>query len=101
LLPQKQKQDNLIWLIKYLCGSNTCDSTWEWVDGHAAEREGWVNCTLPEWLNELSDKLAKSALVSAIAGGLAIKGDLPFKLVKFSLSGHKVSGSLSCGRISF
>jgi hypothetical protein len=58
LLPQKQKQTNLIWLIKYLCGSNTCDSTWEWVEGHVAERKGWVNCTLPEWLNELSDKLA-------------------------------------------
>ncbi len=53
-----------------------------------------MNCTLPEQLNELSDKLVKSALVSAIAGGLSIEGYLPLELVKFSLSGRKVSGSL-------
>jgi hypothetical protein len=52
-----------------------------------------MKCTLLERLNELSDKLAKSALVSAIAGGSTIKLDLPFELVKFSLSGRKVSGS--------
>jgi hypothetical protein len=39
------------------------------------------------------DKLAKSALVSAIASGSRIEGDLPFKGVWFSLSGNKISSS--------
>ncbi len=44
---------------------------------------------LPERLNNQADKLAKSKLVLAIAGGHTIKGYLPFELVHFSLSGKK------------
>jgi hypothetical protein len=67
--------------------------TWEWVKEHAVECKGWQNRMLPERLNNQADKLAKSALVSALAGGHTIKGNLPFELVHFSLSGNKVSGS--------
>jgi hypothetical protein len=51
------------------------------------------NCNLPEQLNNQADSLAKSELLSAIAGGSTIKGDLPFKVVNLTLSGRKVSGS--------
>jgi hypothetical protein len=67
-LPKKQKQAHLIRLIKFLSGSNTCGSLWEWVKGHAVERKGWRNCTRHERLNNQADKLAKDALISAISG---------------------------------
>jgi hypothetical protein len=92
-LPEKQKQADLIWLIKYLSSSNNCNPIWEWVKGHAIESKRWANCNLPEWLNNQADKLAKSALLSATAGGSTIKGDLPFEVIKLTLSGWKVSGS--------
>ena len=52
LLPQKQKQANLIRLIKFLSSTNSCKLTW-WgcVKGHALERKGWAHCPLPERLN--------------------------------------------------
>jgi hypothetical protein len=34
-LLQKQKQANLIRLIKFLSSTNPCKLTWEWVEGHA------------------------------------------------------------------
>jgi hypothetical protein len=87
-LSEKQKQADLIRLIKFLSGSNTCGSLWEWVKGHAVKCKGWRNCTLPEKLNNQADKLAKDALISAISGGSTIEGDLPFKVVKLSLSSN-------------
>jgi hypothetical protein len=75
-------------LIKFLSGSNTFGSLWEWVKGHAVKHKGWRNCTLPKRLNDQADKLAKDALIFAISGGSTIEGDLPFKVVKFSLSGN-------------
>jgi hypothetical protein len=86
-LPEKQKQVDLIRLIKFLSGSNSCGSVWEWVKGHAVRRNGLRNCTLPERLKDQADKLAKDALISA-SGGSTIESDLPFKVVKFSLSGN-------------
>jgi hypothetical protein len=80
-------------LIKFLSGSNTCGSLWEWVKGHAVERKGWRNCTLPKRLNDQADKLAKDALISAISGGSTIEGDLAFEVVKFSFLGNQVHGS--------
>ena len=37
-----------------------------------------------------ADKLAKVALVLAIAGGTMMEGDFPFKIVKLKLSGQRV-----------
>ena len=39
-LPEKQKQSNIIRLVKFLRNSNNCRATWEWVEGHAVERKG-------------------------------------------------------------
>ncbi len=39
-LPEKQKQADLIRLIKLLSASSNITSTWEWVEGHAVERKG-------------------------------------------------------------
>jgi hypothetical protein len=85
--------NNPISLIKFLSSTNTGKVTWEWDEGHAVESRGWANCTLPECLNDQADKLAKSALVSAITGDSIIDGDRPFEVVKCSLSGRKVNGS--------
>jgi len=46
LLSEKQKQADLIWLIKFLDGSNKVLTTWEWAKGHAVERKGKKNCTV-------------------------------------------------------
>ncbi len=92
-LPKKQKQADLIRLINFLSSSNTCSSSWEWVEGHAVECKGWRNCTLPKRLNNQAEKLAKDALISAISGSSTIEGALPFEVVKFSLSGNQVHGS--------
>jgi hypothetical protein len=94
LLLQKQKQANLIRLIKFLSGTNNGKVGWEWVEGHAVESRGWACCTLLERLNDQADRLAKHALISAIAGRAVIGGDLPFEVVKLSLSRRKVSGSI-------
>jgi hypothetical protein len=94
LLSQKQKQADLIRLIKFLSGTNNGKVGREWVEGHVVESRGWACCTLPERLNDQADGLAKHALISAIAGGAVIGGDLPFKVVKLSLSSRKVSGSI-------
>jgi hypothetical protein len=58
-LPERQKQADIIRLVKYLCGSNDCRATWEWVEVHAMEQKGWQGCTLPEQLNDQADKLTK------------------------------------------
>ena len=67
--------------------------TWEWVEGHAVERKGWRNCTVPERLNDAADKLAKAALRLAIAGGQAYEGDFPFEQVSLKLGGQRIGGS--------
>jgi hypothetical protein len=92
-LPKKQKQADLIRSIKFLSGSNTCGSLWEWVKGHAVKCKEWRNYTFPKRLNDQADKLAKDALISAISGSSTIEGDLPFEVVKFSFSGNRVHGS--------
>ncbi len=88
-----QHQADLIRLAKCLSSSNNCKPQWEWVEGHAVERKGWSNCTLPERLNHQADKLAKGSLLSAIDGGHTMEGDFPFEIVKLKLSGKRVSGS--------
>jgi hypothetical protein len=92
-LPENQKQADLIRLIKFLSGANTCGSLWEWAKGHAVKCKGWRNDTLPKRLNDQADKLAKDALISAISGSSEIEGDFPFEVMKFSLSGNQVHGS--------
>ncbi len=57
-LSQKQKQADLIRLIKFLSGTNNGKVGWEWVEGHAVESRGWMCCTLPERLNDQADGLA-------------------------------------------
>jgi hypothetical protein len=47
-LPKKQKQADIIHLVKFLRSSNNCRATWEWVEGHAVEWKGWQGCTLPK-----------------------------------------------------
>jgi hypothetical protein len=37
--PEKQKQADIICLVKFLSGSNNCRATWEWVEGHAVEQK--------------------------------------------------------------
>ena len=92
-LSDKQQQADLIRLMKFLSTTNKCQSRWEWVAGHAVERQGWRNSTLPERLNHQADLLAKQALLSAIHGGPTISGDFPFEVVRMKLSGKRVSGS--------
>jgi hypothetical protein len=92
-LPEKQKQADLIRLMKHLSSTNQCQSTWQWVEGHVVKRKGWINSTLAERLNHQADILAKDSLVSAIAGGSLIRGDFPFEPIRFKLSGSRVSTS--------
>ena len=63
------------------------------MEGHAVERKGYSSCTLPEKLNDQTDKSAKQALVSALKGGHVVNGDFPFELVTLKLSGIKVCSS--------
>jgi ribonuclease HI len=75
-LSEKQKQVDMIRLIKHLSCTNKCWSTWEWVEGRAVERKGWRNCTLPKCLNHQADELAKAVLLSAfLAGEPTMEGD--------------------------
>jgi hypothetical protein len=92
-LSEKQKHANLIRLVKHLSATNKCRSTWVWVEGHAVERKGWENCTLPGRLNDKADRLAKDALLSDISGGPIMTSDYPFELVRLRLSGERVCGS--------
>jgi hypothetical protein len=66
---------------------------WEWVEGHAVERKGWHNRTTPERFNDKAEKLAKAALLHAIAGGSAYEGDFPFEMVTMKLTGKRVGSS--------
>jgi hypothetical protein len=45
-------------------------------------------------MNDKADKLAKAALLLAVADGPVIEGDFPFETVKVSLAGQRVRGSL-------
>jgi hypothetical protein len=92
-LPLKQKQADIIPLVKFLRGSNNCRATWEWVEGHVVERKGLQGCTLPKRLKDQADKLAKCSLLSAIAGVSVMEGDFPFEVIMFKLLGKRVSGS--------
>ena len=92
-LPEKQKQADLIRLMKLLSSTNKFHPKWEWVEGHAVERKGWRCSTLAERLNHQADILAKDSLVSAIAGGSVMEGDFPFEPTRFKLSGIRVCTS--------
>jgi ribonuclease HI len=92
-LSEKQKQADMIQLIKHLSCTNKCQSTWEWVEGHAVECKGWRNCTLPKSLNYQADELAKAALLVAIAGEPTMEEDFPFKPVQVKISKERVCGS--------
>jgi hypothetical protein len=48
---------------------------------------------LPKRLNNQANKLAKVALLSAIAGGPMMEGDFPFEVMKIKLLGQRVQGS--------
>jgi hypothetical protein len=89
-LPEKKKQVDLICLIKLMSVSNNITLTWEWVEGHVVEKKGLQRSTFPKRLSNQVDKLAKVALVLAIAGGTMMEGDFPFKIVKLKLSGQRV-----------
>jgi hypothetical protein len=65
---------------------------WEWVKHHAVEREIRNDCILPEKLNDQANRLAKNALLFAIAGGQIISGDFPFEPVRFKLKGTRICG---------
>jgi hypothetical protein len=91
-LPEKQKQADLIRLIKLLSESSNITPTWEGVEGHAVERKGLQGSTLPKCLNNQANKLAKVALLSAMAGGLVMEGDFPFEVVKLKLLGQRGRG---------
>ena len=56
-LPEKQKQADLICLIKLLSASSKITLTWEWVEGHAVERKGLQGSTLPKRYNDQANKL--------------------------------------------
>jgi hypothetical protein len=92
-LPEKQKQSDLIRLIKYLAGTNNDRTSWEWVEGHAVERKGWRCSTLPKHLNDQSNKLAKKSLIHAIAGRHVMTGNFSFEVVGLKLLGKQVCGS--------
>jgi hypothetical protein len=81
-LPEKQKQADLIRLIKLLSASSNITSSWEWVEGHAVERKGLQRSTLPKHFKDQANKLAKVALVSAIAGGPVMEMNFPFEVVR-------------------
>jgi hypothetical protein len=89
-LTEKQKQANLIRLIKRLSSSNKCTTKWEWVEGHSVERKGWRNCSKSERLNHQADKVAKNALISGLSGGSTKEGDFPFKTNPPQACRHKV-----------
>ncbi len=93
VLPDKQAQYNLILLLKYLVGSNTLQSHWVWVEGHAVESGGWWQCSLAKKRNHNADKLAKCALLSAISGGHVITRDYPLEPIIVLLSGTRVTES--------
>ncbi len=63
------------------------------MEGHAVERKGRQHSSLPKRLNDQAIKLAKKSLIYAIASVHVIKGNFPFKLVKFKLLGKGVCGS--------
>ncbi len=86
-------QADLIRLIKHLVSTNNCRSMWEWAEGHAVERKGWHNCTLPERLNHQADLLAKDSLLAGHHGAPLLVGDFPFAPVLVKVSGIKVCGS--------
>jgi ribonuclease HI len=92
-LPEKQRQADLIRHIKHISQTIPVQVKWEWVEGHAVERKGRHRSTVPERLNDQADKLAKAALLLAISGGNAYKGDYPFEMVSIKLTGKRVSGS--------
>jgi hypothetical protein len=91
-LLEKQRQADLIRLIKYLAGTNDCRTTWEWVEGHTVKSKGWGNCMLPERLNNHADKLAKNALLLAIGEGATFERDFLYESVLLKLLGTRVKG---------
>ncbi len=86
VLPEKPTQADLIHHVKYLTRTAQCK-------GHVAEQKGIRQCSLPEHLNEIADKLAKRALVNAIAGGGVIYGEFPLESIKINISGVRFRSS--------
>jgi hypothetical protein len=87
------QQADLIWLVKHLSGISSCPTIWEWVEGHAAERKGWSNCTLPERLNHQANILAKNTLLAGLNGAPVMEGDFPLEPVRISLSSKQMCSS--------
>ena len=57
-LKEKQAQFNVLHVMKTLIADSPVTSDFHWVEGHSVEKKGLSNCTHPEIMNDLVDKLA-------------------------------------------
>lgn len=92
-LPIGQSQADVLRSFKLLVADNPLPVRLRWVQGHALKNKKWEQCTLPEKVNDIVDRLANDGLIEAFTKDEYITSYYPFDNAALYLDGKKVSGS--------
>jgi hypothetical protein len=92
-LKEKQPQADALRSFKQLITENPLECIFRWVEGHLDDHKTWQELSLREKINVLVDKLAKKALMAAVASEEFISSCFPFEHIRVEVAGVKVTGS--------
>ena len=93
-LKEKQAQADVLRVFKRTINEQHFEVKMEWVPSHQDDKISWGQCTLKEKINIKVDKLAKAALIAAIAENEYVDSGFPGEHITISTDGRKVTGSL-------
>ena len=93
-LKEKQAQADVLRCFKQLINEQHAEIKMEWVPSHQDDEKSWTKCTLKEKINIKVDRLAKTALLSAIQHNEYIESGFPGEHITVVADGMKVTGSL-------
>ena len=91
---KKQAQFDILHVITTLIADSPDASALQWVEGHSVEKKGLRNCTHPERMNDLVNKLTDVVFHRTIQLQNFIDGKFPFEKLQVKHKGEKITGNL-------
>ena len=86
-LKEKQAQADVLRVFKRLINEQPGQVTMEWVPSHQDDTKLWHNCTLKEKINIKVDRLAKAALIAAVAENVYVNSGFPGEYITVATDG--------------
>ena len=93
-LKEKQAQFDVLHVMKDLVVESPVTSAYRWVKGHSVKKKGRKNCTEPELMNNVVDKLADLEYHRAMMNEDCVDAEFPFEKLKVRSKGKKLTGNL-------